>query len=184
MPNEGNKEDPSSQIIIFLITRDIIAQNDPSSYKIVAEQELLGHSAVSGPHSVFSNFQVPSSNVLASGADAAQLIIQSFGASAALVGAMSVSVMRAAFNEALRFSKTDTRGGSVTLIERQSVANLLMNIKMKADTARLLTWKALHCFESGPGGPEARLELCLEAKVFASDAALEAVTDAMKLVGM
>ena len=144
----------------------------------------MGHPATTGPHSRFTSFRVPGENVLAIGEAAATLVEQSFTASAALVGAFSVSIMRAAFEAALQFAKTDNRGGTVPIIQRQSAADLLMDVKMRTDSSRLLTWKALHCLENGPGDFKARQELCLETKIFASDNAVRSVTDAMKAVGM
>ena len=170
--------------MILMVTREIIEKNDPGAYQILSDPELGGHEAASGPHSRFTNLRVPGENLLAAPGKGAQLIEQTFGASAAIVGAMSVSIMRAAFEAALEFAKTETRGGSVPIIERQSVADLLIGIKMRTETSRLLTWKALHCLENGPGDVGARLELCLEAKIFCSDSAVQCCVDAMKLVGM
>ena len=183
-PSIHTSDDPAKSIIILLVTRDMIAANSPSSYKILDEPELMGHPATSGPHSRFTDFRVPVENVLAMGDAAVALVEQSFTASAAFVGAFSVSIMRAAFDRALAFAKSDTRGGSVAIIQRQSVADLLIDIKMRIDSGRLLTWKALHCLENGPGDLRARQELCLEAKIFGSDHAVRSVTDAMKAVGM
>lgn len=182
--SEGEFADPSHAIIILLVTRDIIAQNDSSAYEILDEPDLMGHPATTGPHSKWTNFRVPEENVLATGETAATLVEQSFTASAALVGALSVSVMRAAFTAALEFAKKDTRGGTVPIVQRQSVADLLIDIKIRMDSSRLLTWKALHTLENGPGDFKARQELCLEAKIFASDSCVRCVTDAMSAVGM
>ena len=177
-------DDPAKSIIILLVTRETVANNDPSAYKILAEPDLMGLPATTGPHSRWTNFRVPEENVLAIGEAAASLVEQSFTASAALVGAFGVSIMRKAFEAALAFAKADTRGGTVPIIQRQSVADLLIDVKMRADTSRLLTWKALHCLENGPGDFKARQELCLEAKIFGSDNAVRCVTGAMKAVGM
>lgn len=168
----------------MLVTRDIVAKNDAEAYEILGEPDLMGMTATTGPHSRFTDFRVPEENVLAMGEAAASLVEQSFTASGALVGALSVSIMRAAFEAALQFAKSDSRGGTVPIIHRQSVADLLIDIKMRIDSCRLLTWKALHCLENGPGDFQARQELCLETKIFASDNAVRSVTDAMKAVGM
>ena len=177
-------DDPAKSIIILLVTRDTVANNDATAYEILAEPDLMGHPATTGPHSRFTNFRVPEQNVLAVGEAAASLVEQSFTASASLVGAFSVSIMRAAFEAALQFAKSDSRGGTVPIIQRQSVADLLIDIKMRMDSSRLLTWKALHALENGPGDFKARQELCLETKIFASDNAVRSVTDAMSAVGM
>ena len=144
----------------------------------------MGHPATSGPHSRYTDFRVPATNVLAHGEVAAGLVEQAFTATAALVGAFSVSIMRAAFERALEFAKTDTRGGTVPILQRQSVSNLLIDVKCRVDACRLLTWKALHCLENGPGDFKARQELCLETKIYTSDNCVKSVTDAMSAVGM
>lgn len=167
-----------------MVTTDDIASDEVGAFKVLNHPELPGHIAATSPHSRFTEFRVPGSNLLAAPGQGAQLVEMTFGSSAALVGAMSVGIMRATFESALAFCKQDSRGGVVPIIDRQSVADLLIGIKMRIETSRLLTWKALHAIENGPGDWHARLELALEAKIFASDSAAHCVTDAMKAVGI
>lgn len=176
--------DPADDILILLVTPDVIAANEPGAYEVLSEQELAGFPSASGPHSRFAGLRVPDANLLCPRGKGAQVVEQTFGSSAALVGAMGVGLMRATFDAALRFAKDDTRGGSAPILEKQSVADLLIDVKIRAETSRLLTWKALHAIENGPGGWKARLELALEAKIYSSEAAVQSVVDAMKAVGM
>ena len=176
----NNASNPAANIIFFCVTRDIVASNGADAYQILSDPELMGHPATNGPHCRFTNFRVPDENVLVAGEGAASLVEQTFTASGALVGTFSVSVMRAAFTAALEFARKDSRGGSVPIIQRQAVADLLINVKMRMDSSRLMTWKALSCFENGPGDFKARQELCLETKIFATDNAVQCVTDASK----
>jgi len=69
----------------------------------------------------------------------------------------------------------------VKLIERQSVADLLIEIKMRIETARLLTWKAAHALDTKSEGAE---ELAYEAKIYGSEACVKSVAEAMRVVGM
>jgi nitroalkane oxidase len=171
--------------MVLMVTRDIVAQNDAAAYTVLEEPELMGHTACSGPRTLFKSFKVPDGiHVLAGPGAGAALIEQSFGCSAALVGAFATSIMRYTFEAAMKFAKNDTRGGSVPILQHQSVSNILMDIKMRTDVSRLLTWKALHCMQNGPGDFKARLELCLEAKIFCSENAVTSVTDAMRAVGI
>ncbi|KAG8164024.1 hypothetical protein KVR01_005942 [Diaporthe batatas] len=176
--------DPAGDILILLVTPDVIAANEPGAYEVLGEQELAGFPSASGPHSRFTNLRVPGANLLCPPGKGAQVVEQTFGSSAALVGAMGVGIMRAAFDAALKFAGEDTRGGSAPVLGRQSVADLLIDIKIRAEAGRLLTWKALHAIENGPGGWKARLELALEAKIYSSEAAVQSVVDAMKAVGI
>ncbi|KAF7187876.1 Nitroalkane oxidase, partial [Pseudocercospora fuligena] len=170
--------EPSESIIVLLVTRKTISSNPPSAYTILSEPELSGNPATSGPHTRYTNLRVPSSQVLAIGKPAADLIVSSLLASAALVGIFSVSIMRKAFDLALEFAKEDDRNGSVKLIERQSVADLLTSLKIRIDSSRLMAWKGLFALEQGGSeekGMEGRKEACVEAKIFGSDNAMEKI---------
>ena len=180
----GAGGDPADDVLILLVTRADIAANAPGAYEVLREPELAGFPSASGPHSRFRGLRVPHANLLCQPGQGAAVVEQTFGASAALVGAMGVGVMRATFEAALAFARGDTRGGSVPILERQSVADLLIDIKTRIETSRLLTWKALHAIENGPGNWSARLELALEAKIYSSESAVKSVVDAMKAVGM
>lgn len=144
----------------------------------------MGHPAVCGPHTRFTDFRVPDDHVLMAGRDAAQLISTSFIPTAALVGVFATAISRGAFEAALAFAKSDDRRGSVPIIQRATVSDRLVDIKIKCDTSRLICWKAVHCLDNGPGDFLHRQELCLEAKIHATDACVDACTDAMKVVGM
>lgn len=168
--------------MILLVTRALIDANSPGAYTVLAQPVMPGHTACSGPHIKFTNLRVPSTHVLAApGTGAAsRLITGAFTMTAALVGAMSVGIMRKTFDSALLFTKTQNRGGTMQLLERQSVADVLIDIKMRVEAARYLTWKAAQSVELGIGDGE----LAFEAKIWCSEAAVRSVTDAMRVVGM
>ena len=178
--------DPSSHILMLVITRTDIANNDPGAYEIISDPELGGHRSTSGPHTRFTNLRVPAANLLSEPGEGANLVEKTFGMSAAIVGAMSVGIMRHAFEVALIFCKSNACGGTEPIIEKQSVADRLMDVKMKIEAARALTWKAMCVLESKEQslGWEQRLEVAVEAKVWCSDMAPKAVIECMGVVGM
>jgi nitroalkane oxidase len=176
--------DPRDRVMIILVTRADLERNGPDAFEVLRHISTPGHTSVSGPHVRYTNVRVPVKNVLCPPGQGAQVAFGSFDASAVLVGAMGVGLMRAAFDAALAFAKRDSRNGAVPLLERQAFADLLSGIKMQTEAARALTWKAAHAMENGPGDYDARRELALAAKVFCSDAAVKACTDAINAVGM
>lgn len=184
--DKNENRDPSDSIMILLVTRADLERNGPDAFEVIREFETMGHTSVSGPHIRYRDVRVPSKNVLCKpGTGAAAAVVNaSFDCTAVLVGAMSVGIMRAAFEAALAFAKSDDRRGAVPLLERQAVADLLSGIKMQVEACRALTWKAAHAMEHGPGDYNARRELALAAKVYCSDHAVKAVTDAINVVGM
>ena len=93
---------------------------------------------------------------------------------------MGVGVMRQAFDVALAWAKTERRGGKDIMLQKQSVADLLIKIKTRCEASRALTWKAANAFGKTKYGSE----LCYEAKIFCSESAVESVTDAINLVGV
>lgn len=176
--------DPKDAVMILLVTRNDIDSSGPGAFQVIRHVETVGLPSVSGPHIRYTNVRVPAGNVLCPPGQGGQIAMATFDSSAVLVAAMAVGMMRCAFNAALNFAKSDNRRGAVPLLERQSFADLLSGIKMATEACRALTWKAAYSLQNGPGGYDARRELAISAKVYCSEAALKAVTDAIKAVGM
>ncbi|GFF49362.1 acyl-CoA dehydrogenase, putative [Aspergillus lentulus] len=190
---------PQDLIMILLVTRQDIQRNGSDCFQVLKHVETAGHKATSGPHikvglvlsstlrmalkRKYTNLRVPVENVLCAPGTGAPIVLHSFEISAMLVGAMGVGIQRAVFDAALAFSH-DTRGGTVPIAQRQSVADLLINIKMRTETSRYLTWKAAHCLTQGPGEHAQRREHALLAKVHCSDAAVQSCLDAINAVGV
>ncbi|EKG10585.1 Acyl-CoA oxidase/dehydrogenase type 1 [Macrophomina phaseolina MS6] len=170
---------PEDLIMVLLVTPADIARNAAGSFEVLQHPQTAGHTAVSGPHIRYAGLRVPQGNLLCAPGTGVPVVTGAFQMSAALVGAMGTGIGRAAFDAALAFAKGDARGGSVPIVEHQSVADLLINIKMRTETSRYLTWKAAQALTSGKGH-----ELALEAKIYCSDAAVKSAIDAINLVGV
>jgi alkylation response protein AidB-like acyl-CoA dehydrogenase len=89
--------------------------------------------------------------------------------------------MRAAFAEALHFAKTERRGGSVPIIEHQSVGYALADAKAAIEACRAMSWSALRAFDANASYA---LELGLQTKIFTSETAVKTITNLMLVVGM
>ncbi|PYH89008.1 putative acyl-CoA dehydrogenase [Aspergillus ellipticus CBS 707.79] len=174
---------PSDLVMVLLVTREDIQRNGPESFQVLKHVETTGHTAVSGPHLRYTNLRVPAKNVLCAPGAGAPVVTQSFDISAMLVGAMGVGIQRAAFDAALAFSR-DPRGGTVAIGQRQSVADLLIDMKMRTETSRYLTWKAAHALLSLHGDHSQRREPALLAKIYSSDASVQSCLNAINAVGV
>ena len=172
--------DVRGQTAIIIVTRENISSNQADAFTVVAHPETLGHTAVNGPHVRFKNLRVPKRNMLAPPGKGADIVEMTFTASAALVGAMGIGIMRQTFDRSLAWAKSDRRGSTVPMIQKQSVADLLIKIKTRCEATRALVWKAAHSF----GRTRFGAELCYEAKIFGSESAVESVLDAINLVGV
>lgn len=176
--------EPQDAVMILLVRRQDIDESPPGAFQTVKHMSTVGLPSISGPHIKYTNVRVPASHLLCAPGDGARVAMATFDSSAVLVAAMSVGLMRAAFDAALAFAKEDNRRGAVPLLERQAFADLLSGVKMQTEACRALTWKAACSLPNGPGGYDERRELALAAKVYCSEAAVKAVADAVKAVGM
>ena len=171
--------------MLMLLTRAILDQNraagNQNCYGVVRHPITPGFTATSGPHIHFSDLRIPSRYVLATGAEAVRIITATFTSSAVIVGAMSVGIMRAAFESALHFARTQTTGASVCVLEQQYPTDLLIDIKCRIEACRALTWKAAAAIDAQLPGAD---ELAYEVKIFASEAAVKTVAAAMRVVGV
>lgn len=178
--DSGAAEDVRAQTAIILVTREDIERNQAGAFSVVSHPDTLGHTAVNGPHIQFKDLRVPKGNLLAPPGKGADVVEMTFTASAALVGAMGVGIMRQTFDRALAWAKSNSRGSKVPMIEKQSVSDLLIKIKTRCEATRALVWKAAHSF----GRTRFGAELCYEAKIFGSENAVASVMDAINLVGV
>ncbi|MGN1285986.1 MAG: acyl-CoA dehydrogenase family protein [Bradyrhizobium sp.] len=143
--------------------------------------DLMGHRAHLTPRFRLEQVRASRDNVLGGVGSGLQLVEMSFAGTAALVGVFGVALMRAAFDYALNFARSEHRGGAVPIIEHQAVGYVLADAKMAIEAARYLSWKACHAMDSNAPGA---FELALHAKVFGSETAVKVITDLMRVVGI
>src|SRR5271167_851378 len=100
---------------------------------------------------------------------------------AKVVGIFGVALMRAAFQFALSFAKSDRRGGIQQIIQHQAVGYALADAKTTIEAARALSWHACRAIDmAAPGAAE----LAIHAKVFGSETAVRVIADLMRVVGI
>lgn len=159
----------------------IVVPGSTPGVDVVGYLDTSGHRAVVSPIIHFNNVRVPASNILGKPGDGIKICRGAFSWTAALIGAACVGVMRAAFDCAFKFAKTDKRSGTVPVIEHQNVGYMLADLKMRIEAARYLTWKACHYLHSTEGAGD---ELAIMTKVYCSELCVQAVYDAMRIVGV
>ena len=142
----------------------------------------IGHRGVVTPRIDFDEVRVPAANLIGEPGKAGKRIVAgAFSWTAALIGAACVGTMRAAFEYALDFARTEKRLGTVPVIDHQNVGFMLADVKMRLEACRYLTWKACHDFERTGGRAQ---ELAVMTKVYCSEAAVTTVYDCMRVVGI
>ncbi len=159
----------------------VMVPGNAPGVQVVDVYDKLGHRGVSTPRVHFEDVRVPANHLIGRPGQGLQIVSGAFSWTAALIGAACVGVMRAAFEYALDFARTERRLGSVPVIEHQNAGFMLADIKMRIEAARYLTWKACHYLEQTGGRGE---ELAIMTKVYCSELAVQVVYDAMRLVGV
>src|SRR6202040_473339 len=97
------------------------------------------------------------------------------------VGIFGVALMRAAFQFALSFAKSDRRGGVQQIIQHQAVGYALADAKTTIEAARVFSWHACRAHDTAGAGPP---ELAIHSKVFGSEAAVRVIINLMQVVGV
>ena len=160
----------------------IIAVERPAR-GIVFERAIdaVGHRAHLVPQFGLQNVIAPQSNLLGPEGGGLMLATGAFTATAALVCVFGVALMRAAFDFALHFARTEKRGGVHPIIEHQAVGYALADAKTTIEAARYLSWHACHALDAQSAGAD---ELAVQAKIYGSEAAVRVITDLMRVVGI
>ena len=159
----------------------IMVPGSTSGIRVVDVYDKVGHRAVVTPRVDFEEVHVPIENTIGGQGQGLRVVSGAFSWTAALIGAACVGTMRAAFEYALEFARREKRLGTGPVIEHQNVGFMLADIKMKIEACRYLTWKACHYFEQTGYRAE---ELAIMTKVYCSEAAVTAIYDCMRLVGI
>src|ERR1700687_4138515 len=141
----------------------------------------VGHRAHLTSQFGLENVSAPRHNLLGQEGSGLVLTAASFTGTAALVGIFGVALMRAAFEFALHFARTERRGGINPIIEHQAVGYALADAKIAIEAARYLSWRACHAVDSQSPASD---ELAIQAKIFGSETAVRVITDLMMVVGV
>jgi nitroalkane oxidase len=160
----------------------IVVPGDSAGISVVDVYDKVGQRGVVTPRVHFDRVRVPAGNLIGQpGRQTKRIIAEAFSWTAALIGAACVGTMRAAFDYALDFTRNEKRLGTVPVIEHQNVGFMLADIKMRIEACRYLTWKACHALDQTEGRAQ---ELAIMTKVYCSEAAVSAVYDCMRVVGV
>jgi alkylation response protein AidB-like acyl-CoA dehydrogenase len=160
----------------------IVVPGNRHGISVVDVYDKIGHRGVVTPRIHFDHVRVPASYAIGQpGLQAKKIFSEAFSWTAALIGAACVGTMRAAFEYALDFARSEKRLGTVPVIEHQNVGFMLADVKMRIEACRYLTWKACHAFDQSGGRTQ---ELAIMSKVYCSETATTAIYDCMRLVGI
>ncbi|MER5670570.1 acyl-CoA dehydrogenase family protein [Pseudonocardia alni] len=159
----------------------VVVERGTPGVEITGMLDTIGHRAANSPRVEFRDVRVPLSNMIGAPGDGMEIVKSAFTWTCAPIGAACVGRMRAAFDYAYEFARTDNRSGPHPVIEYQNAGYMLADIKIRIEATRYLAWKAADHFDR-TGGKDR--ELANITKIYASERSVDVVYDAMRLVGV
>ncbi|MBC2644312.1 MULTISPECIES: acyl-CoA dehydrogenase family protein [unclassified Rhodococcus (in: high G+C Gram-positive bacteria)] len=159
----------------------IVVPGNTAGIKVESYIDTMGHRATISPRITFTDVRVPAGNLIGQPGDGREIARKTFNWTSSIIGAACVGRMRAAFDYAFAFAKTDRRSGPVPIIDYPTVGYMLVDIKTRIEAARYLTWKACDLYDKTGGADE---ELGHMAKIYASELSVQTVYDTMRVVGV
>jgi alkylation response protein AidB-like acyl-CoA dehydrogenase len=138
----------------------------------------LGYKGIDAAELVFSDFSVPAANLIGEEGQGFYLAVSGLELGRINVAARGVGIARRALNEALRYAQQRRTFGK-PICEHQAIQLKLGEMATRAEAARLLTEAAAAAYDRGD---RCDLEAGM-AKYFASEAAMENATEAIRIHG-
>ncbi len=140
--------------------------------------EKLGYKGIDSAELIFEDHRVPGFNLIGGEGNGMKAAIAGLELGRVNVAARGVGVAQAALDEAVRYSQTRKTFGK-PIHQHQAIALKLADMATRVEAARLLTQKAAEALDRGERSDfEAGM-----AKLFATEAALENATEAMRIHG-
>ncbi len=129
---------------------------------------------------IFEDCQVPKENVLGKVGEGALILMGGLNTERTALAAMSLGLMRGAYEWALKYSKERVQFGK-PICSFQMIQSKLVDMAMKTEMSRLITYKAAAMADNGLVG-EMNLTASY-AKLYTADAAMEITTEAVQVMG-
>lgn len=159
------------------LTAFIVERGTPG-FSIGKEEHKMGIRASNTCELVLDNVCVPAANRIGREGEGFKLAMKTLDAARPFVGAVSVGLCQAAFEQAVKYSKERVQFGK-PIASFQLVQAMLADMAMQIEAARLLVYKA--CWMKDQGVDYSKESAI--AKCFAADTAMKVTVDAVQVLG-
>jgi alkylation response protein AidB-like acyl-CoA dehydrogenase len=147
-------------------------------FRATKKLEKLGYKGIDTAELLFEDFRVPGFNLIGGEGNGMKAAISGLELGRVNVAARGVGVAQAALDEAVKYAQVRKTFGK-PIHQHQAIALKLGDMATRTEAARLLTEKAAQALDRGERCDyEAGM-----AKLFATEAALENATEAMRIHG-
>lgn len=155
-----------------------LVPTDTPGFVVSRVENKLGIRASDTCALTFDNCAIPADNMLGPRGKGLAIALSNLEGGRVGIAAQAVGIARAAFEAALRYSRERIQFG-VSIIEHQSVANMLADMQVDINAAQLLTLKAASMRQAG----QPCLSEASQAKLFASEMAERVCSKAIQVFG-
>jgi acyl-CoA dehydrogenase len=152
-----------------------IVEKDMPGFSVGTIEDKMGQRACPAAELIFEDVEVPEENRVGVEKGGWQLNHDILSVSRPTVGAFGVGIARGAYDAALKYA-TERYQGEKQIIEHQMIQQMLADMAIKIEAARLLCWKAA---TTRP----ASMKFSSMAKVFGTDMSMEVCSDAIQILG-
>jgi alkylation response protein AidB-like acyl-CoA dehydrogenase len=152
---------------------------DTPGFSIGKIEDKMGHRAMSNGELLFDDMVLSKDDMLGEEGMGLPQMLQVYNVNGVGTGAAAVGLARAAYDMAVNYAKErEIWGRSIT--QYQSVSNMLVDMKMQIETARLLVRRVAWAGDNGIHDTEVHHAM---AKVYATDMAKKVTADALQVLG-
>lgn len=155
-----------------------IVERETPGFSVGKEEHKMGIRASNTCELVLDNVRIPATNRIGREGEGFKLAMKTLDAARPFVGAVSVGLCQAAFEQAVKYSKERVQFGK-PIASFQLVQAMLADMAMQIEAARLLVYKA--CWMKDQGVDYSKESAI--AKCFAADTAMKVTIDAVQVLG-
>ena len=159
------------------LTAFIVEKGTPG-FSVGKEEHKMGIRASNTCELVLDNVRVPATNRIGREGQGFKLAMNTLDAARPFVGAVSVGLSQAAFEQAVKYSKERVQFGK-PIASFQLIQAMLADMAMQIEASRLLVYKA--CWMKDQGVDYSKESAI--AKCFAADTAMKVTVDAVQVLG-
>jgi alkylation response protein AidB-like acyl-CoA dehydrogenase len=155
-----------------------IVEKGMPGFKVGKKENKMGMRAADTSELIFEDCKVPKENLIGQEGKGFRIAMQALDGGRIGIAAQAVGIGQACLEAAIQYSKQRKQFGR-PICEFQAIQWILANMSMKVEAARYLTYKA--AFLKDKGARYSRE--AAEAKLFASETAVEAAINAVQVHG-
>lgn len=169
--------------IIFVQTTDerisaCLVEKATAGFRVGKSELMMGQRSLPMGELAMQDVKIPAANRLGNPGDGSVMLGNCLSRMRIATAAVSVGIAQAALEEASKYSKQRIQFGQ-PLSNFQAIQNKIADIAAGAEAARLLVWQSAFLLDHGQKSEKHSAI----AKVFASDAAVQACKEALQIHG-